>query len=58
MLKKIFRVIYEYAAITFGSLLVALSLNLFLVPNKIAAGAFRVLPQFCIMFLTTNFLLV
>ncbi|WP_039765084.1 MULTISPECIES: YitT family protein [unclassified Caldicellulosiruptor] len=40
MLKKIFRVIYEYAAITFGSLLVALSLNLFLVPNKIAAGGF------------------
>jgi len=40
MLKKIFRVIYEYTAITFGSLLVALSLNLFLVPNKIAAGGF------------------
>ncbi|ADQ45490.1 Protein of unknown function DUF2179 [Caldicellulosiruptor kronotskyensis 2002] len=40
MLKKIFRVLYEYAAITFGSLLVALSLNLFLVPNKIAAGGF------------------
>lgn len=40
MTRKIFRVIYEYAAITFGSLLVALSLNLFLVPNKIAAGGF------------------
>lgn len=40
MLKKIFRVLYEYTAITFGSLLVALSLNLFLVPNKIAAGGF------------------
>lgn len=38
MKKKILKTIYEYIAITFGSLLVALSLNLFLVPNKIAAG--------------------
>ncbi|MEZ0536316.1 YitT family protein [Caldicellulosiruptoraceae bacterium PP1] len=38
MKKKIIKTIYEYVAITFGSLLVALSLNLFLVPNKIAAG--------------------
>lgn len=40
MIKKILKVFYEYVAITFGSLLVALSLNLFLVPNKIAAGGF------------------
>jgi len=40
LFKKFLRILYEYSAITFGSFLVALSLNLFLVPNKIAAGGF------------------
>jgi len=36
--KKIIKIFIDYSAITIGSLFVALSLNLFLVPNKIAAG--------------------
>lgn len=38
MKKKIIKIFIDYSAITIGSLFVALSLNLFLVPNKIAAG--------------------
>lgn len=38
MNKKTKRVIYDYIGITIGSILIAVSLTVFLIPNKIAAG--------------------